>query len=155
MRSGGRKPTGKADKRLFLVLDTNHFSVFAHDPARGAALRQQLFATGNDVFTTIVTAQEAFEGWFTLIKRHAAGRDQVRGYAQFQHSMTLLTQLTVLPFDDDAATTFEALQGQRIRIGTMDLKIASICLAHDATLLTRNLVDFEKVPGLRVENWLD
>ena len=32
---------------------------------------------------------------------------------------------------------------------------ASICLAHDATLLTRNLVDFEKVSGLRVENWLD
>lgn len=42
-----------------------------------------------------------------------------------------------------------------MRIGTMDLKIAAICLAHDATLLTRNLVDFEKVPGLRVENWLD
>ena len=36
-----------------------------------------------------------------------------------------------------------------------DLKIAAICLAHDATLLTRNLVDFEKVPGLRVENGLD
>jgi tRNA(fMet)-specific endonuclease VapC len=43
----------------------------------------------------------------------------------------------------------------KIRIGTMDLKIASICLAHDALLLSRNRVDFEKVPGLRVENWLD
>ena len=37
----------------------------------------------------------------------------------------------------------------------MDLKIASICIAHDALLLTRNLVDFEKVPRLKVENWLD
>lgn len=37
----------------------------------------------------------------------------------------------------------------------MDLKIAAICIAHDAMLLSRNLVDFEKVPGLRVENWLD
>ena len=36
----------------------------------------------------------------------------------------------------------------------IDLKIAAICLVHDALLLTRNLVDFEKVPGLRVENWL-
>jgi tRNA(fMet)-specific endonuclease VapC len=37
----------------------------------------------------------------------------------------------------------------------MDLKIAAICLAHDATLLSRNLRDFEKVPDLRTENWLD
>ena len=37
----------------------------------------------------------------------------------------------------------------------MDLKIAAICIAHDPLLLTRNLVDFEKVPGLQVENWLD
>ncbi len=35
------------------------------------------------------------------------------------------------------------------------LRIASITLAHDATLLTRNSVDFAQVPGLRFENWLD
>ena len=43
--------------------------------------------------------------------------------------------------------------GQRVRIGTMDLKIAAIVLAHDATLLSRNLSDFRKVPGLKVEDW--
>ena len=36
----------------------------------------------------------------------------------------------------------------------MDLKIASIVLVHDATLLSRNLRDFRQVPGLRVEDWL-
>lgn len=39
-------------------------------------------------------------------------------------------------------------------MGTMDLKIASISLAHGATLLTRNLRDFEAMPGLRLEDWL-
>lgn len=37
----------------------------------------------------------------------------------------------------------------------MDLKIASIAISHDAMLLSRNLRDFRKVPGLNVENWLD
>ena len=36
----------------------------------------------------------------------------------------------------------------------MDLKIASIALAHDAIVLTRNRVDFEQVPNLQVEDWL-
>ena len=40
-----------------------------------------------------------------------------------------------------------------IRIGTMDLKIAAIVLAHDATLLTKNLSDFRKVPGSKVADW--
>ena len=42
----------------------------------------------------------------------------------------------------------------RIRIGTMDLKIAAIALANDAILLSRNLTDFSKVPALRVEDWM-
>jgi hypothetical protein len=32
---------------------------------------------------------------------------------------------------------------------------AGIAITHDATLLTRNTVDFAQVPGLRFENWLD
>ena len=35
----------------------------------------------------------------------------------------------------------------------MDLRIASIALAGDCTVLTRNLVDFQKVPQLRIEDW--
>jgi predicted nucleic acid-binding protein len=37
----------------------------------------------------------------------------------------------------------------------MDLKNACITIAHDATLLTRNAVDFTRVPGLRFANWLE
>jgi len=79
----------------------------------------------------------------------------VHGYAQFQHSLELLTELTMLSFDEVAAAIFRGLRRSLPQAGTQDLKIASICLAHDATVLTRNVVDFVKVPGLRVENWLD
>jgi tRNA(fMet)-specific endonuclease VapC len=35
----------------------------------------------------------------------------------------------------------------------MDLKIAATAISHNALLLSRNLVDFRKVPRLRVEDW--
>jgi tRNA(fMet)-specific endonuclease VapC len=37
----------------------------------------------------------------------------------------------------------------------MDLRIAAVAVAHDATLLSRNLSDFSKVPGLRAEDWTE
>lgn len=49
---------------------------------------------------------------------------------------------------------FEVLKQAKTRVGTMDLKIGSIALAHRATLLTRNLNDFERIAGLQVEDWL-
>jgi tRNA(fMet)-specific endonuclease VapC len=56
-------------------------------------------------------------------------------------------------YDQREAVEFERLRQARIHIGTMDLKIAAIALANNATLLSRNLADFGKVPGLRVEDW--
>ena len=59
----------------------------------------------------------------------------------------------VIDFDEDSAIEFETLVQSRLRIGTMDLKIAAIAIAHDALLISRNLRDFRKVPRLRVEDW--
>ena len=59
-----------------------------------------------------------------------------------------------MPFDDKAADRFEQTRAGGVRIGSMDLKIASIALVHNALVLSANLQDFQKVPGLRVENWL-
>jgi predicted nucleic acid-binding protein len=41
------------------------------------------------------------------------------------------------------------------QLGRADLLIACIALAHDATLVTRNLRQFRRVPKLRVTNWVD
>ena len=40
-------------------------------------------------------------------------------------------------------------------IGSYDLLIAGIALAHKLTLVTRNTREFERVPGLKIENWFD
>ena len=55
-----------------------------------------------------------------------------------------------------AASDTDALQMTTPRQPfTQDLKIASICPAYDATLLTHNAADSKPVQGLHVENWLD
>ena len=61
--------------------------------------------------------------------------------------------MDVLEFDTEAATEYQRLKQSRIRIGTMDLKIAAIALTHKATVLTKNLKDFSRVPGLKIEDW--
>ena len=140
---------------MFVVLDTNHFSELVRDSPRVVTLQRNVAERKADVFVTVITAQESFEGWFALINRERAVFDQTKAYAQFLRSIETVVKFTILPFDPDSARIFQRLRNEGIRIGTMDLKIAAICLAHDATLLTPNRVDFDKVPGLRVENWLD
>jgi len=141
---------------MFVVLDTNHFAELVHDTGYGARLKQRFNKHRAEVLTTVITAQEVCEGWSAFIRKQKAGTDkQIHGYAQFQHSLELLMELTLLPFDEQAAAVFRDLRKQLPQAGTQDLKIAAIGLAHDATVLTRNLIHFTKVPGLRVANWLD
>jgi tRNA(fMet)-specific endonuclease VapC len=59
----------------------------------------------------------------------------------------------VLNFDESAAERLLHLRRTRIRLGSMDLKIAAIALSRGATLLSRNLADFRRVPGLKIEDW--
>jgi tRNA(fMet)-specific endonuclease VapC len=59
----------------------------------------------------------------------------------------------VLEFDDQAAMEFQRLRKLVAQVGTMDLKIAAIVLTQGAKLLSRNLVDFRKIPNLDVEDW--
>lgn len=69
--------------------------------------------------------------------------------------LVFLGHFTILPLDNRSADNFDSLRKQKVRIGSMDLKIAAIALAHDALLLTANTRDFGRVPGLRFANWLD
>lgn len=140
---------------MFVVLDTNHYNELINDSRIGRNAQRRIEATGADVFISIISVQESVQGWLGLINRYKPGREQVHPYARFQQSIETLSKLAILPFDEAAARLFDTVSRRRLRVGTMDLKIAAVCLAHDAVLLTRNLADFERVPGLRAENWLD
>jgi hypothetical protein len=93
-----------------------------------------------------------------LAGRHRANTQvsrQVKAYQELVALLDFFKGWTVVPFDDDAATRFKPVRGEGVRIGSMDLKIASIALSHAGLVLTANIQHFRRVPGLRVENWLD
>ena len=81
-------------------------------------------------------------------------RKQVVYYDRFVSMFRFFESWQILPFNQLAADEFRRLRSERVRIGTTDLKIAAITLAHKATLVSANLRDFAKVPGLPVEDWL-
>lgn len=138
-----------------LILDTNHFREFAAQSLIGLRLIQRLNDSEEEVFLSIITAEEALKGWLAQIQPHRKKDRGVEAYHDFQECLNGLTKWFLLPWTSDAADTFEKMRGLKVNIGTMDLRIASIALEYDATVLTRNMADFKKVPGLNVENWLD
>lgn len=138
-----------------VVLDTDHASELGYRSEVGLRLLARLNERGSDAVITAVTVEEQLRGWLAEIHRHRDPMMQIRDYARLVRQVELHASWLVLPWDVDSVRVFEGLRKKRVRIGTQDLKIASIVLAHDVTLLTRNSQDFSKVPGLKFENWLD
>ncbi len=140
-----------------ILLDTDHFSVLVQPhSSRAAPLIARLEASPDQgIGVTIVTVEEAFRGWMSELNRLRDARDQISAYDRLALLVEFLASWQIVRFDLPAADAFHRLKGERIRIGTQDLKIAAMALAQEALLLSANLRDFEQVPGLRVENWLD
>jgi tRNA(fMet)-specific endonuclease VapC len=74
-------------------------------------------------------------------------------YTLFQRSLVALRGMAFLSYSDEADLVFREWRSQGIRVGTHDLRIAAICVAHRARLVSRNRRDFDRVPGLDVEYW--
>jgi tRNA(fMet)-specific endonuclease VapC len=138
------------------VLDTDHMSLlYRASSIEAHRLRKRLneLLSDKDAATTIISFEEQIRGWMARIPKSRHLMEQVEVYRRLNETLQRYCQMAVLDFDDRAAVQFEELQKQRFRIGTMDLKIAAIAIANNATLLSRNLKDFGKIPTLQVEDW--
>jgi len=71
---------------------------------------------------------------------------------------TLAARLTVLPFDDRAADHYGRIRAELERagrpVGSYDLMIAAHARSLGLTLVTNNTREFERVPGIVLENWV-
>jgi tRNA(fMet)-specific endonuclease VapC len=137
-----------------LVLDTDHFSELERGSPAGHRLVQKLGSTIVEKALTVISVEEQMRGWLAEINRRTDLHHQIPPYSKFQRQIEAFADWIILPWDSESADLFLNFRRQGVRVGSMDLKIACITIAHGAVLLTRNSTDFAQIPSLQFENWL-
>jgi len=137
-----------------IILDTDHLTVIQrqNEPAY-SYLRIRLRQAASEVGTTIVNVEEQMRGWLAAIRHSRRLEQEIVAYRQLHLLFAFFSNMPVVDFDEIAAVQFNKLRRGRVRLGTMDLKIASIALSQSALLLSCNLTDFQRVSGLQVQDW--
>src|SRR5262249_17501872 len=91
-------------------------------------------------------------GWNAYISQARATTGAVHGYQRLHQPLADFAAAQVLPFDQAAAAVFDSLRNRRIRVARWVCVSEPSPFLQNITVLTRNLRDFPKVPGLRVED---
>ena len=137
------------------LLDTDHLGILQRqtEPEFSRLIRRIGEHRPIDFLVPIVSFHEQVSGWNAYLHRALTPEAVVRAYVMFQQILADFSRMAVAPFDAAAAVEFDALRSAGVRVATMDLRIAAIAKSRQWTVLSRNLVDFQRVPGLRVEDW--
>jgi tRNA(fMet)-specific endonuclease VapC len=137
------------------LLDTNILTAFyLGNPKVLTALGK---LEDSQVAITIVTKVELLRGRIEYLLKAERGEAVLRAQALLWETEQRLNRIEIIPFDADAIAQFDilAINSSLRKSGRADLLIASIALARRATLVTRNLKDFQRIPNLQIVNWLD
>jgi len=133
------------------LLDTDFLSNLLRRAPSTALVIKLASVPPEQQFTSSSTLGELVYGAYRLQERAGALLQRM--------DETLSPNLPILPFDASAARRYGEVRAELERRGTpmgdADLRIASIALTRDLTVVTANVRHFQKVPGLAVENWLD
>jgi tRNA(fMet)-specific endonuclease VapC len=136
------------------ILDTDHLSVIDRGGIKAQRLLQRLASIDStQVATSIISYEEQMRGWLSYVAKAQTIEKQVEAYRELKRQLTNYCTIPIIDFDEQAAQEFQRLKKLYPRLGTMDLKIASVVLVNQAVLLTRNSSDFGRIIGLLIEDW--
>jgi tRNA(fMet)-specific endonuclease VapC len=94
-------------------------------------------------------------GWLSAIAKERTLLRQITAYQELTDLFDFFAKFHTISLSAESVDLFNGFRKSGIKIGTMDLKAACIVIANNALFLTANRRDFEKVPGLRFENWIE
>lgn len=138
------------------LFDTDHWTILQlRTGEQYEASTHNMNVVGREnCFTSIVTFHEVMNGWLKYIAAPKSQKSVVNAYARFEALLAAFSKSDLLPFSEKAGDEFTRLRSEGCRIGLMDLRIAAIGLTNSMTIVTRNIVDFSRVPGIELQDWL-
>ncbi|MHB1558991.1 MAG: PIN domain-containing protein [Isosphaeraceae bacterium] len=135
----------------FYVRDTDIFSLYGRgDPKLDERIDSHPLES---LAITVITVEEEVAGWYSLLRKARDADEQVRAYERLAGAIPVLARWCILPMSHPALARYESLRRMNLNVRKMDLRIAAIVLENGATLVSRNLRDFRRIPGLVVEDW--
>ena len=137
------------------LLDTDHISFLQRRSSlefSQLTLRMSQHSL-SDFALSVISFHEQVIGAHSFINRAQTNTDIARGYTLLLETLNSFAKAPVLPFDAKAIAIFDEMRSQKVRVSTMDLRIAAIAISNNLVLLTRNTGDFSKVPSLITEDW--
>jgi len=136
------------------ILDTDTLSHTQYaSSALGRRIVGRIATAAAPAVLTMVTVAEQLRGRLARCNSTKSAEEYVERLLDLRQLCESYQAWAILDFDDRAAAEFKKLKAAKVRVGTMDLRIASVALARDATVVTANVSDFRRVPGLKVEDW--
>lgn len=137
------------------LLDTDILSIFERPGSAAYTILMQRLNRRDeaDVGVSVVSYDEQALGCHNPIVNSRNPTQLLGAYDLLHDVLDAFRTYPLVKFDADALIVFEQLKLRKLRIGTLDLRIASIALSKDMTVVTRNLSDFGRVPSLKVEDW--
>ena len=136
---------------ILRILDTDHVSLLERKDTLVVDKFSRL-AVGETAIT-IITWEEQVRGRLNVIRQATSSEQRILAYTRLLATISFLQNFPIINFDAMADNYYLQLQAQKIRVGTQDLRIASIALSCSAVVVTRNHRDFGKVPNLMLEDW--
>jgi tRNA(fMet)-specific endonuclease VapC len=134
------------------VFDTD-ISGFIQEDHPAVLRHLESLAEEDRLVTTIITFNEDIRGWQARCNQARDAAARSLAYNRLQRALDFYCGRRCLPFDEAAVEIFNQLRARDKRIGTNDLTIAAITLAVKGILVTRNFVDFSRIPDLPLEDW--
>lgn len=132
-------------------LDTDTVSLAQH--SHPVVARRILGCAPPDIAMTVISIEEQLSGWYTELRKARTAAELARIYQHITDTVGFFSHLQIISFNEQGISIFESLKKRRLGVANMDLRIAAIALERGAILVTRNRRDFERVPGLQIEDW--
>jgi len=132
------------------VLDTDTLTLLQR---RNPLVCERAAAHATETAITVLTVEEQLSGWYGLLRKAKKPDRLVEAYRSLAENVRFLSQLRILDYDAPALSRYEELKKQKLNIGKFDLRIAAVALQHGAIVVTCNVRHFQRIPGLRVQDW--